>query len=437
MAIRNIKEIINNRGYVINPTDRKIFEEGDLQSFFGFSSNDAIEFIIYDINDNQLPQLNGELVRYISLTTENINDYFLIPEGTIFQRYQLPKEYFIDVERLLSEAGYTNGIFKTQITLLNKRVGSDKQFDKLWIQEISPSRTEVRLLPLNEGIKLNGELQERYNILLNDGDFRDDTIIVLLEFIEKIKPSEISTFIISKYGTKWLDEFISEFKIKDFNVFTTNIYNKFVESCINEFSNRISDIKDINYGKPKPTKPPIQLSKTDIINKCKWILVDIINYYLPQRDVKESTNTIQSFIPSIDEVSQILQREEVDTTVIAKSVELEVKTLQKQNIYEKELTLERLIKTELKDTLIDEKNIPKVLNPIDEVIYVRPEDSFVETIPIKIEYGPIVNTSEPVVFDNKVDEIINQLTKYDRKIGMGNSNQIETSYRDLRPTPIE
>lgn len=437
MAIRNIKEIINNRGYVINPTDRKIFEEGDLQSFFGFSSNDAIEFIIYDINDNQLPQLNGELVRYISLTTENINDYFLIPEGTIFQRYQLPKEYFIDVERLLSEAGYTNGIFKTQITLLNKRVGSDKQFDKLWIQEISPSRTEVRLLPLNEGIKLNGELQERYNILLNDGDFRDDTIIVLLEFIEKIKPSEISTFIISKYSTKWLDEFISEFKIKDFNVFTTNIYNKFVESCINEFSNRISDIKDINYGKPKPTKPPIQLSKTDIINKCKWILVDIINYYLPQRDVKESTNTIQSFIPSIDEVSQILQREEVDTTVIAKSVELEVKTLQKQNIYEKELTLERLIKTELKDTLIDEKNIPKVLNPIDEVIYVRPEDSFVETIPIKIEYGPIVNTSEPVVFDNKVDEIINQLTKYDRKIGMGNSNQIETSYRDLRPTPIE
>ena len=53
MAIRNIKELINNKGYVINPNDRKIFEEEDLQSFFGFSESDAIEFIIYDINNNQ------------------------------------------------------------------------------------------------------------------------------------------------------------------------------------------------------------------------------------------------------------------------------------------------------------------------------------------------------------------------------------------------
>jgi hypothetical protein len=198
MAIRNIKEVINNKGYVINPTDRKIFQDGDLQSFFGFSKTDAIEFIIYDINDNQLPQSNGELVRYIPLSTENINDYFLIPEGTIFQKYQLPKEYFIDVERLLGEAGYTNGIFKTQITLLNKRIGSDSKFDKLWIQEISPSRTEVRLLPLNDGLKLNDELRERFDAFVTDKEFRDDTILYAYEVIEKINPAEISTYLINR-----------------------------------------------------------------------------------------------------------------------------------------------------------------------------------------------------------------------------------------------
>ena len=84
MAIKTFKEILNNQGYRISSNDRKIFEEGNLESFFGFSQNDAIEFIVYDLDDNQLPQINDELVRYIPLTTQNIKDYFLIAEGTVF-----------------------------------------------------------------------------------------------------------------------------------------------------------------------------------------------------------------------------------------------------------------------------------------------------------------------------------------------------------------
>ena len=198
MAIRNIKELINNKGYTINSNDRKIFEQGDLQSFFGFSQNDAIEFIIYDINNNQLPQRDGSLVRYVPLTNQNINDYFLIQEGTLFQKYKLPGEYFIDAERLLSEAGYTNGIFKTQITLINKRAGSEKTYDKLWINEISPSRTEVRLYPLKEGVNINSELQDRFNVFINDGDFREDTIAAALEFVENIDVTKLSTHLRTK-----------------------------------------------------------------------------------------------------------------------------------------------------------------------------------------------------------------------------------------------
>ena len=61
------------------------------------------------------------------------------------------QEYFIDTEKLLKEAGYSNGVFKTQITLLNRRLGSEPRlFDKVWTHEISPSRTEVRVLPVVE-----------------------------------------------------------------------------------------------------------------------------------------------------------------------------------------------------------------------------------------------------------------------------------------------
>jgi hypothetical protein len=372
MAIQNIKEIINNRGYVINSDDRKIFEEGDLQSFFGFSENDAIEFIIYDINNNQLGQLDGSLVRYIKLTTENINDYFLIPEGTIFQRYQLPKEYFIDIERLMGEAGYTNGIFKTQTTLINKRVGSEKQYDKLWIQEVSPSRTEVRLFPLKEGVDLNPELKTRFDALVNDREFREDTIAYLFEFIENIKPIEISTFLKSKYSPFWLDNLVNEFKIPSFELFVNTIYEKFVQSCLYEFTNRVSDLTNLNYGKPKSTKPPITLSKELVVSICKKILVETINYYLPRQNNRNQTNTIEDFTPSVDEVGEILQSETSDTVYNAKEVEIVFAEIQYPVITEKRATLEAAISNET-----DGSNTP-VKTPDGEAAY-NPTDSPTET----------------------------------------------------------
>jgi hypothetical protein len=346
MAIQNIKEIINNRGYVINPDDRKIFQEGDLQSFFGFSESDAIEFVIYDVNNNQLPQADGSLVRYIPLTNDNINDYFLVPNGTIFQKYQLPKEYFIDIERLMGEAGYTNGIFRTQVTLINKRAGSDKQKDKLWIQEISPSRTEVRLFPLKEGVELNPELKTRYDAFVNDREFREDTISYVIEFIENIKPTEISTFLRSKYQKVWLDNLVNEFKIQNFELFVNTIYEKFVQSCIYEFTNRISDLGNLNYGKPKSTKPSIVLSKELVITLCKKILTETINYYLPRQDNRTQTNTLAAFDASLDEVSDILQRSESDTVYNSKPVEIVFTQVSSSAVNEKAFTLY----TKIKDT---------------------------------------------------------------------------------------
>ena len=190
-SLKNFKDIINNKAYNVNTKDRNIFEEGDLQSFFGLSESDTIEFILYDSNDNQLIQQNYGNVRYIPLTTENINDYFLIGDGTVLQKYALPNQYFIDVERLIKEAGYTTGLFKTQITLINNRVGSNAQYDKLWISEISPSRTEIRLFPLNRAENKFTDLSQRYNILMKDGHFREDTDYQAIKMIEKINPSVI------------------------------------------------------------------------------------------------------------------------------------------------------------------------------------------------------------------------------------------------------
>lgn len=351
MAIRTFKEIIDNKGYRISSKDRQIFEEGTLQSFFGFSDSDMIEFIIYDVNDNQLPQGEfGELVRYIPLNSENIKDYFLIADGTEFQAFQFPSEYFIDVERLVNEAGYDNGIFKTQITLLNKRVGFESPNEKMWIKEISPSRTEVRLLPIINDVSKKTDLLPRFNIMVNGSDFRDDIVPYIASFVESINPSEVSSFIRNTYGQTWYDKFVSEFGISGFDVMITNIYNLFRQSVFNEFSNRVSTIGDVNYGKLKSISPSLQYSKEDVYKISQKILIEAIEKYLPKRTIQTSTEVENQFDASLDDVGRILQRRESDVVIKPKTAEVKVTKNKKPEIVEK-IKIDKEIMKEVPENL--------------------------------------------------------------------------------------
>lgn len=361
MAIKNIKDIIKNKGYFVDQKDRKIFEEGDLQSFFGFGDKDAIEFIVYDTNNNQLPQADGSLVRYISLTSQNINDYFLIAEGTVFQQYNLPKEYFIDVERLLREAGYNNGIFKTQVTLINKRVGSEKEFDKLWIQEISPSRTEVRLLPLKPNGKVDAKLQERFDIFVNNKDFRDDTEYYGYNAITSINPLIIDDFLSQKYGESFVKELKEEYNIPNVDAFCSKVYQKFIEAATYEFQNKVSDVGSRDYGKRKPNEQEASLSKTDIINICKKILIQVVNFYLYTPNVSNTSRVVNATDSSQDAVNKILQSYDASTTYTTSTPTIERAKQEKPVLTQKELQYKKEAEKEspypAKDTLIKMKCI--------------------------------------------------------------------------------
>ena len=161
MPIKDFKDILQKEAKRVDIKDRKIFERGKMPAFFGRGMTDTIEFILYDSGDNQLPQGDeGKLVRYINISeVDNIRNYLLIARGRTSNK--LP-EYFVDVEKLINEAGYKNGLFRTQITLLNKRIGSEHTGNKLWIHEISPSRTEIRVLPIKaEDRRIRRDLRDR------------------------------------------------------------------------------------------------------------------------------------------------------------------------------------------------------------------------------------------------------------------------------------
>ena len=351
MAIKSFKEIVDNKAYRISAKDREIFEQGTIQSFFGFSDSDMIEFILYDANDNQLPQGDfGELVRYITLSSQNIKDYILLPEGTYLQAFQFPSEYFIDVERLIREAGYNNGIFKTQITLLNKRVGFESPNEKLWIKEISPSRTEVKLLPLKNDVSKKTDLLQRFGVMVSGNDFRDDTIVYVAKFIENINPSEIDSFIKKIYSEQWYNKLVGEFGIAGFDLMTTKIYNKFVEAMKYEFSNRNSTIGDANYGNPKPINPSLKLDKQDVFKIAQRILVQCVDLYLPNRKIQSQTEVDTIFDESIDKVGKVLERRESDVKINAKDTVVEV--TKKKTQPTKQIELEKTIMEEVPPTMV-------------------------------------------------------------------------------------
>jgi hypothetical protein len=363
MAIKTFKEILNNRGYRISKKDREIFEEGTLQSFFGFSDSDVIEFIAYDINDNQLPlQLNpaGDtvLVRYIPLTTENIKDYFLIAEGTTLQLGNFPKEYFIDVSKILKESGYNAGIFKTQVTLLNRRVGDYRQNinAKLWIKEISPSRTEIKVLPQRNDVADSTDLRKRFGMLYNNSQFRDDILPFVFQFVYQITPDTIDTFLKQFYTTKWFNKLKDEFNIKEFDRFSTRIHKKYLEAITNEFQNKISNINDLNFGKRKAAPPSLELTVESVEQTCLKILVDVVDRELPKRQLQK-TEIDTELDRSIDRTRVIIERRESDLVVNAVVPTIEVTV-------DKETPVKDV---QLNTKIDDEKKITNISEPIEFV----------------------------------------------------------------------
>ena len=315
MAITQFKEVVDKKGYKVDSKDRAIFEQEVAKSYFGLGTADTIEFVLYDASDNILPQgESGDKVRYIFLDDVNIRKYFIFSENKSNKKTNGAKEYIIDTEKLVRDAGYSNGIFKTQTTLLNRRAGSasvDK--DKLWIHEISPSRTEIRVLPLKDKDgKVIDDLDTRVNIFLKEGEFRDDTIYFIEPFIESLKVENILQKFVSQKGAiqqgeTYVKLIQKEFKILNWEEFINTIKTKLVESTKYYIQNRDWSIKSVTYSKPLPTPIPVELSVDRIKQTILQSLVEIIEYYLPKRNIQEDNILSKDEQITLDETKQILK----------------------------------------------------------------------------------------------------------------------------------
>ena len=314
MAEQFFKEIIDRRGYKVESEDRQVFEKEISKSNFGLGCADMIEFILYDSNNNQLPQGDsGDLVRYINIDDANVNDYFIISKNPNTKKKNDTTEFIVDIEKLIVEAGYSNGIFRTQVTLLNRRAGvENSQDNSLWIHEISPSRTEVRVLP-NRAKSKNEDLEKRYSLFTDGKNFRDDTIYYVNVFIENINLQKVlEDFFVSKGreedGKKYSQLILKEFKLDNFELFLERVKKKFIESMQFYSQKRIWDINDNRYGKLAGDEHDcVELSISDVEEAAFTSLIRCIDFYLPKRDIKTKSVLTKEEQITLDKVKQILK----------------------------------------------------------------------------------------------------------------------------------
>lgn len=315
MAIKDFKNIENinlnldSTAQLVDSKDLTIFKTGAKNiTDFGMSKNDVIEFRVYDISNNLLQQNNGISVRYIH--KDDLTKYLKSDIDTITQE----KIFEIDVEKLVREAGYGNGEFKVSFNFLKNYVGNEDKKQRVWIHEVSPSRSEIRVMPLlGTDAFLNDRILNRYDSFLNkENELRGVVNIIqnTLDLIENNISDLIDKYFIEKHGQNWLNVIMKDYQFNSssYTTFKQKIFSDFKKSVNYQFSGRDFDITSTNYGNIAST--PFDLdefySTNEIYNILGNRLSESINYWARTIGQYSVPPVIQESIKQ-DTDSQLLQ----------------------------------------------------------------------------------------------------------------------------------
>jgi hypothetical protein len=296
------------------------------------SKNDVIEFRVYDIGNNLLEQTGGKTVNYIH--KDNLPKYL---KSSIDSKTQ-EKIFEIDVEKLVKEAGYGNGEFKVVFNFLKNYVGNENQKQKVWIHEVSPSRTEIRIQPLitNDEAQ-NRQINRRYTSFMDGAAELRENVINIKNQIDKVElqiSDLIDKYFIEKHGQKWLDVVKADYKF-----LTDSQYKSFKQKIFTDFKKSIFaqlDGKEFKLGNPNfnqivstPLDLDEYLTPIEINALVNSRLLEAIDYNMSNVTYKDYPQAIKDIINQKKDL-QVLQNL-LDTTTITKSNLTQTQKLGKVN----------------------------------------------------------------------------------------------------------
>ena len=246
----NIEAIDNkssNEGQFLQADDLFIVSKNEIETTdFGNCKYDVMEVSIYDINNNLLPQNTLNNVAYIK--SGDIKNYM----------YQITnkggqKELAIDIEKLLNDLGYSNGILKVNINFVRYKVGSEDVLERVWIEEISPSREEIRILPLKTKFaNINDKTKKEFadlQSLNKEFKYSKNSLLDTINSFENTFLAKIDSALETRFGKDFFKVLKKDFGLSNFDKIRTKIFTDFKKSMDYYLNNKNYDITQSTFGK--------------------------------------------------------------------------------------------------------------------------------------------------------------------------------------------
>ena len=278
--IENIDNKSSNEGQFLQADDLFIVSKTEIDTTdFGDCKYDVMEVTLYDTNNNILPQSTGNNVAYIK--TDDIKNYM----------YQITnksglKELAIDVEKLINDLGYINGIIKVNINFVRYKVGSEDALERVWIEEISPSREEIRIVPLKTKFpNINDKTKTQFRNLQNlnkDFKYYKKALLNSLNSFDNVFLDKINSHLETKYGKDFFNVLKKDFGLNNFNIIRDKISNDFKQSVDYYLNNKYYKISESTFGKQSEIRfeDCEVYDFTNIISVIQDILSNCINFNL-------------------------------------------------------------------------------------------------------------------------------------------------------------
>jgi hypothetical protein len=322
-----------NKGNFLLKDDLIIVSKTEIEDAdFGDCKHDVMEVSIYDVNNVLLPNKNGNTVAY--LKPNDIKNYMYDVVNKVGQ-----KELAINVEKLLNDLGYSNGILKVNINFVRNKIGTDNELTRVWIQEISPSREEIRILPLktkdDEINKITKSEFKNIHNLSKDFKYYKKNILDALDKFEAGSLSVIDDALVAKFGNDFRDVLKKDFGLRNLDTFHTKIFENFRDSIKNWVNNKYYDITQPTFGKQSEIRFENcgQYDFSILIGEIQSILNNCISFNtkaLQRREVnikqlpkefaivelrKQIQNNLDVFNTKIDIKRNIYMPDKVDVTI--------------------------------------------------------------------------------------------------------------------------
>lgn len=269
----------SNQGEFLLFDDNFIVTKNEVEATdFGDCKYDVMEVSIYDINNNLIPNKTGKTVAYIK--TGDIKNYVYNLTNAGGQG-----ELAIDIEKLLNDLGFTNGILKVIINFVRNRIGSDNELTRVWIHEISPSREEIRILPLKtQSDTITKQTQLEFNNLNNltkDFKYHKKNILDILDSFEVRYLESVTDAMVARFGNDFLSVLRKDFGLSDFDSFKKRIFVDFKNSVTYWLNNRYYNISESNFGKVSETRfiNCEQYEFKSLVDEIRNILRNCIDYH--------------------------------------------------------------------------------------------------------------------------------------------------------------